>query len=74
MVTMIGAINQAEGIAIAKVKGKYKGRKKIEITDELRDLYKQWLNRKLSKKEIIDMTGHSRATIDRRFKELSATV
>lgn len=82
MVTMIGAINQfereqllerqAEGIAIAKAKGVYKGRKKIEVTDELKDYYQQWKAREITKSQIITNTGISRATIDRRFKELGA--
>lgn len=82
MITMIGAINefereqllerQAEGIAIAKAKGKYKGRKKIEVSDELKELHVKWLKREVTKSEIINITGISRATIDRRFKEIEA--
>lgn len=84
MVTMIGAINQfereqllerqAEGIAIAKAKGKYKGRKKIEITEELKQYYTKWKCREISKKNIVEITGISRATIDRRFKEIDNSI
>jgi len=80
MITVIGAINQfereqllerqAEGIAIAKAEGRYKGRKKIEITDELIELHQLWTHRKITKKKIQEKTGLSRTTLHRRFKEI----
>ncbi len=80
MLTIIAAISefereqllerQAEGIAIAKANGKYEGRKRIEITDELRELYSQWKKRKITKQEIVNITGISRTTLHRRFKEM----
>lgn len=80
MLTIIAAINefeldqlkerQAEGIAIAKAAGKYKGRKKIEITDEMKEFYKQWQNREITKSDIVKLTGISRSTLSRRFEEI----
>ena len=56
MLTMIAAINeferqnlldrQAEGIAIAKKAGKYKGKKRIEIQD-LRRIYDRKMKRRI---------------------------
>ena len=58
MLTMMGAIStferevmlerQREGIAIAKAEGKYKGRKKIEITPAFVEAYKKYMNRELT--------------------------
>ena len=44
---------QREGIAIAKAEGKYKGRKKIEITPEFVEAYKKYMNRELTVKDAI---------------------
>jgi len=84
MLTMIGAINefertnllerQREGIEIAKAKGKYKGRKKKEITIELKELYMLWKNRSITQTEIMDRTNMSRTTLHRRFKELEQSL
>ena len=58
MLTLIGAINeferenllerQAEGIALAKLHGKYKGRKPIRLPDNWEFIYKKWKNRELT--------------------------
>lgn len=58
MLTMIGAINeferqnlkerQGEGILIAKSKGKYKGRKKIEYPTNWNEVYNKWINREIT--------------------------
>ena len=58
MLTMIGAINeferqnlkerQAEGIEIAKAKGKYKGRKKIEYPSNWEEVYRKWIKRDIT--------------------------
>jgi DNA invertase Pin-like site-specific DNA recombinase len=61
---------QLEGIALAKEQGKYKGRKKVEVTDKLRELYEQWKHREITKKEIMDITGLARTTLHRRFKDI----
>ena len=79
MLTMIGAINeferanllerQAEGIAIAKAKGKYKGRKAIEIDNSFIDGYQRYLARKLSKSALAKELGVSRPTLDKLINE-----
>lgn len=58
MLTMMAAINefertnmlerQREGIAIAKQKGVYKGRKKIDFPKYWEQVYKQWKNREIT--------------------------
>lgn len=61
MLTMIGAINeferanilerQAEGIALAKQRGAYKGRKRISRPDNWQEVYARWKRREISGKE-----------------------
>ena len=63
--TMLGAIyeferemlkeRQAEGIAIAKAKGKYKGRKKIECPSNFEEVYKKWKTRELTGKKAMEI-------------------
>ena len=58
MLTFLGAIYQFErdnllerqkdGIAIAKMKGKYKGRKKVPKPDNFSDIYRKWRNREIT--------------------------
>jgi len=58
MLTMIGAINeferanilerQAEGIALAKQKGIYKGRKRIAKPENWQDVYARWKQREIT--------------------------
>ncbi|WP_312288228.1 recombinase family protein [Terrisporobacter sp.] len=80
MLTMIGAINeferenllerQREGIAIAKENGKYKGRKEINIDQELwNDLYVKYLNREINKTQFAKKLNVSRPTLDKLIKE-----
>ena len=79
MLTMIGAINeferanllerQADGIAIAKAKGKYKGRKAIEINEAFIEGYNKYLARKLSKSALAKELGVSRPTLDKLINE-----
>ena len=79
MLTMIGAINeferanllerQAEGIAIAKAKGKYKGRKAIEINEAFIEGYNKYLARQLSKSALAKELGVSRPTLDKLINE-----
>ena len=79
MLTMIGAINeferanllerQREGIAIAKAKGKYKGRKAIEINEAFIEGYNKYLARKLSKSALAKELGVSRPTLDKLINE-----
>lgn len=67
MLTMLGAIytferevlleRQKEGIAIAKEQGKYKGRKKIEITDKFIAAYTKFFNRECGVAEAMKEAG-----------------
>lgn len=85
MLTMIAAINeferqnllerQAEGIALAKKRGAYKGRKRIEVKDFDR-YYNSYIRHELSKTEIAKRLGISRPTVDRlmaQYEEEQAT-
>ncbi len=76
MLTMIAAINefertnllerQREGIAEAKKRGVYKGRKEIRISDrEWNDLFQKYMRREISKKEFAKLLHISRPTLDR---------
>lgn len=80
MLTMIAAINQferenllerqREGIAIARRKGVYKGRKAIKVdNDRYEELYGQYMARKLSKSGMAKALGVSRPTLDKIIKE-----
>lgn len=78
MLTMIAAINeferqnllerQAEGIALAKARGAYKGRKRIDIKD-FASYYNRYMLREISKVGIAKELGISRPTVDRLLKE-----
>lgn len=80
MLTMIGAINeferanllerQREGIAIARAKGVYKGRKKATIDeDKYEVLYEMYMTRKMTKSEMAKRLGVSRPTLNKIMKE-----
>ena len=61
---------QAEGIAIAKEQGKYKGRAKKDIDMELFNENKKLLKAgKISKVEFANILGVSRPTLDKLLKE-----
>lgn len=78
MLTMIGAINeferanllerQREGIAIAKDKGKYKGRKEVKI-DNFEHHYNRYMSREISKSALAKELGVSRPTLDKLINE-----
>lgn len=78
MLTMIGAINefertnllerQREGIAIAKAKGKYKGRKEVKV-DNFEEHYQRYLNRELNKTQLAKELGVSRPTLDKLIEQ-----
>lgn len=83
MLTMMGAIStferevmlerQREGIAIAKAEGKYKGRRKIEITPEFVEAYKKYMNRELTVTDAIKELGiKSRTTWYKLVEEYKA--
>jgi DNA invertase Pin-like site-specific DNA recombinase len=79
MLTMIAAIaeferdnlleRQREGIAIAKEKGMYKGRKKIEPPKNWEEVYKMWKNREIKGNEAMALLGLKRNTFYRLVKE-----
>lgn len=61
---------QAEGIAIAKANGKYKGRVRRPIDqNEFISLYNRWQNGEIQKKFICKKLNVSMATLDRRITE-----
>ena len=78
MLTMIGAINeferanllerQREGIAIAKAKGLYKGRKEIKV-DNFEEQYQRYLRRELNKTQLAKELNISRPTLDKLIRE-----
>lgn len=78
MLTMIGAINeferanllerQREGIAIAKAKGLYKGRKEIKI-DNFEEYYNRYKNREFNKTQLAKELNVSRPTLDKLIKD-----
>ena len=72
MLTMISAINQferenllerqREGIAIAKAKGKYKGRKKIEYPNNWEEIYEKYKYREMTGTQAMELLGLKRNT------------
>ena len=83
LLTVIGAISefertnllerQAEGIAIAKAKGVYKGRKPIEVKD-FGEYYTKWKTRECSKADLMKLLGISRPTLNKLFTEYVQTI
>lgn len=81
MLTMVGAISeferelilerQREGIAIAKEKGVYKGRKRMEYRNipHFEILYQQYMNREISKVTMAKQCKVSRVVLDRLIQE-----
>ncbi|MGL4991128.1 MAG: recombinase family protein [Sarcina sp.] len=77
MLTMIGAINeferanllerQREGIALAKIQGKYKGRKEVNIPN-FGEYYDRYLNREFTKVSLAKELEISRNTLDKLIK------
>ena len=83
MLTMIAAINefertnllerQREGIAEAKKRGVYKGRKEIRIADrEWDELFQKYMRREINKKEFAKLLHISRPTLDKLLREKKA--
>lgn len=84
LLTMIGAINefersnllerQREGIAIAKEKGIYKGRKPITLNkNQFIELYIDWKKGYITQAKMMEKLGISRSTLYRKIKELEDT-
>ena len=79
MVTLIGAINefyrdiqkehQMEGIAIAKARGKYRGRKSIDYPENWEETYNLILTKKISSKEAMEKLGLKSTTFYKLKKE-----
>ncbi|MGH0427653.1 recombinase family protein [Bacillus pretiosus] len=79
MLTMLAAINeferenllerQREGIAIAKEKGKYKGRKKVDYPSNWNEVYEDWKKRKLTSTSAIKELGLKKTTFYKLLKE-----
>lgn len=82
MVTMIAAINeferanilerQAEGIALAKQRGAYKGRKRIEKPENWQEVYSRWKQREISATEAMKELGLKRNTFYNFIKQEQA--
>ena len=83
MLTMIGAIaeferqnmldRQAEGIAIAKREGRYRGRKAIEIDSDLfKAQYERYTRREITKTELAKVLKIRRPTLDKMIREYVA--
>ena len=61
---------QAEGIAIAKANGKYKGRQRKQVNpNEFVSLYNRWQDGEITKKYMCRKLNLSLATLDRRIAE-----
>lgn len=81
MLTVFGAVaelereyllqRQAEGIAIAKSNGKYKGRKKIE-NDKFEKVYNEWKANNITAVRAMEILGMKRNTFYRRVQEHEA--
>ncbi|MDM5465463.1 recombinase family protein [Bacillus cereus] len=79
MLTMIGAINaferenmlerQKEGIALAKQRGAYKGRKQIEFPANWDNVYSQWKSRGMTATKAMEELGMKRTTFYKLVKE-----
>jgi DNA invertase Pin-like site-specific DNA recombinase len=82
MLTMIGAIyqferanlleRQKEGIAIAKTKGTYKGRKKINYPAGWKETYDQWKHREITGAAAMKQLKLKRNTFYKLIKEFEA--
>lgn len=59
---------QAEGIAIAKANGVYKGRKPVDTPDNWEEVVEEWKSGKISAVEAIKKTGLTKATFYRMAK------
>lgn len=63
---------QAEGIAIAKSKGLYKGRKKI-VNENFKSVYDNWKKGKLTAVKAIEILDMKKSTFYRRVKEYESS-
>lgn len=82
MLKMIAAINeferenllerQKEGIAIAKEKGVYKGRKQIDFPSNWDEVYNKWKHREITGSEAMEQLDLKRTTFYKLVKEYEA--
>lgn len=63
---------QAEGIAIAKAKGLYRGRKKIALNDNFEVIYKEWKAGKITAVTAMNKLNLKKNTFYRRVKEFES--
>ena len=63
---------QAEGIALAKEKGIYKGRNPVKI-ENFAEHYARWKNREVNKSDLLKILGISRPTLNKLFTEYERT-
>lgn len=63
---------QAEGIALAKSKGLYKGRKKI-VNENFKNVYDNWKKGKLTAVKAMEMVDMKKSTFYRRVKECESS-
>jgi len=64
---------QAEGIALAKEKGIYKGRNPVKI-ENFGEYYARWKNREVNKSDLLKILGISRPTLNKLFAEYEQTL
>jgi DNA invertase Pin-like site-specific DNA recombinase len=60
---------QAEGIAVAKAKGKHLGRPKTVITKDFEQAYKRWKDNKITAVEAMKQANMTKATFYRKVKD-----
>ncbi|MFT0604561.1 recombinase family protein [Bacillus cereus] len=65
---------QAEGIAVAKEKGKHLGRPVMELPEEWNKLYKEWKAGNITAVAFMDAIGMKKATFYKKVKEYEATL
>ena len=65
---------QAEGIAVAKAKGKHLGRPVMELPKEWTKLYKEWKAGEITTKTFMKETEMKKATFYKKVKEYEATL
>ena len=63
---------QKEGIGIAKMQGKYKGRKKIELNSKFENIYSKWKNSEITATKAMELLEVKKNTFYRRVKEYEA--
>ncbi|SCM99111.1 Putative transposon Tn552 DNA-invertase Bin3 [Bacillus mycoides] len=65
---------QAEGIAVAKEKGKHLGRPVMELPEEWNKLYKEWKDKKITAVAFMKEVDMKKATFYKKVKEYETTL